>query len=324
MKNTELINNKIVDLIEKQQKLNKPYQKREWLRLQKRIKHLHNKLVDPTKNKYVSFQTIIKNKIIKESNITDKINKMIKNPKTITIQSLITKKNKMNKDFTQFDNSDDICENCCKKMRYIARISKLICISCGKEEDFIDATSSTMTYGHNVGFSNYAYTKEEYFEKWMDSIQAKESQLITLQDLTKIILQFHSKRMSAKDVTLFRIKKILKQLKLSKHNQHIIQIWATITKKKPPRLTESEEFRFKTMFKQIHEIWDDIKPPDRHNFLNYSYILYKFCQLIGRNDFLPFLRIYLHKVPDKIMSEEIIFKKFCDKLGWTFKKIRLF
>ena len=48
-----------------------------------------------------------------------------------------------------------------------------------------------------------------------------------------------------------------------------------------PKLSPYLEDKLKLMFSEIQEPFEKHCPPTRKNFLSYSYVLYKFCELLG-------------------------------------------
>ena len=54
----------------------------------------------------------------------------------------------------------------------------------------------------------------------------------------------------------------------------------------------------------------------RVNFLNYYYVLYKLCELLNENTFLPFFPML--KDPIKRIEQDTIWKKICSELHWEF------
>jgi hypothetical protein len=55
---------------------------------------------------------------------------------------------------------------------------------------------------------------------------------------------------------------------------------------------------------------------DRSNFFSYPYILYKFFQLLERDEYLPELRLL--KTREKLQEQDEVWKKICDELKWEF------
>ena len=70
------------------------------------------------------------------------------------------------------------------------------------------------------------------------------------------------------------------------------------------------------MFKKIEGPWLKYKPKKRKNFLAYSYVLYKFCELLELDHLLECFS--LHKAPDKIMENDEIWEKICNDLNWEY------
>ena len=57
-------------------------------------------------------------------------------------------------------------------------------------------------------------------------------------------------------------------------------------------------------------------PKDRKNFLSYSYVLHKFVELLGLDEFLP--SFPLLKSREKLHQQDLIWEKICRDLGWEF------
>ena len=58
------------------------------------------------------------------------------------------------------------------------------------------------------------------------------------------------------------------------------------------------------------------KPNDRKNFLSYSFVLHKFCELLEFDHLLECFP--LHKQLDILMDNDDIWKKICTDLNWDF------
>ena len=54
----------------------------------------------------------------------------------------------------------------------------------------------------------------------------------------------------------------------------------------PPTMTPHLEEQLRNMFRDIQEPFEKHKPKGRSNFLSYGYCLYKFCELLGHDEFL--------------------------------------
>ena len=58
-----------------------------------------------------------------------------------------------------------------------------------------------------------------------------------------------------------------------------------------------------------------MKARQRH-FLSYSYVLYKFAELLCEDDLLPHLSLL--KSHEKLHAQDVIWKNICKDLNWEF------
>ena len=70
------------------------------------------------------------------------------------------------------------------------------------------------------------------------------------------------------------------------------------------------------MFKEIQTPFMTHCPIERKNFLSYSYVLHKFCELLELDDLLVYFPLL--KSREKLFEQERIWKNICDDLGWKF------
>jgi len=73
---------------------------------------------------------------------------------------------------------------------------------------------------------------------------------------------------------------------------------------------------FISMFINIQDPWELYKQNGRKNFLSYSYVLHKFCELLELDHLLDCFP--LHKDLDKIMENDQIWEKICKYLNWEY------
>lgn len=83
-----------------------------------------------------------------------------------------------------------------------------------------------------------------------------------------------------------------------------------------PHLSPELEEKLKNMFKEIQVPFLKYSPLNRKNFLSYSYVLHKFIQLLGKDEYLKYFPLL--KSRDKLHQQEQIWKNICKDLGWTF------
>ena len=112
------------------------------------------------------------------------------------------------------------------------------------------------------------------------------------------------------------MKNILKKLKYNIYYEHIAYIINKLNNLPPPKITRDMEKLFISMFYNIQDPWELYKQPERKNFLSYSYVLHKFCELLELDHLLD--HFPLHKDPNKIMENDQIWEKICKYLNWEY------
>ena len=102
----------------------------------------------------------------------------------------------------------------------------------------------------------------------------------------------------------------MKKLKYNKYYEHIPHIINIINGKPAPVLTRQYEDQLRMMFKEIQTPFMQHCPTDRKNFLSYSYVLHKFCELLELDDLLTYFPLLKSR---KNYNNKITFgKKYVD------------
>jgi hypothetical protein len=211
----------------------------------------------------------------------------------------------------------DNCEVCDEPMLMIMGEAVLSCPQCGRSKDYLDATSASTAYGEEVEFSSFSYKRSNHFQEWLNSFQAKETTDIPQRIFDRVMEELYRQRISdPASITTKKIREVLKDLKLRKYYEHVTQITCRLNGKCPPRMTPEQEEQCRLMFMAIQGPFEKHCPADRKNFLSYSYCLYKFCELMAYDEFLPCFALL--KGRDKLFKQDSIFKKICEELHWEF------
>lgn len=161
------------------------------------------------------------------------------------------------------------------------------------------------------------YKRLNHFREWLNQFQAKESTDISEIVYYDIIREINKNRINnLTELTRERTQSMLKKLGYNHLYEHIPYIINKLSNLPPPKLNRDTEKKFLRMFTMIQEPWEMYKPKGRKNFLSYSYILYKFCELLELDHLLEFFPLL--KSNDKIMEQDVVWKKFCNHLNWEF------
>lgn len=202
------------------------------------------------------------------------------------------------------------CIDCNIEKNLIYNSSSYVCPQCGDVEEIIlDSDRQIKDYS--------AYKRSNHFIEWLNQFQGKESTEISDDIYEQILTEIN--RMRIKNLsTLNRItlRRILKKLRLNKYYEHIPYIIYKLNNIQPLRISRETEKKFRYMFIQIQEPWELYKPKGRKNFLSYSYILYKFCELLELDHLLDCFSLL--KSYNKLNEQDLIWQKICKYVNWEY------
>tara|TARA_Y100000385_G_C12852285_1_gene533643 strand:+ start:108 stop:734 length:627 start_codon:yes stop_codon:yes gene_type:complete len=165
--------------------------------------------------------------------------------------------------------------------------------------------------------SYFSYKRINHYQEWLNQIQGKETTDIPEEIFDKIMLELKKQRIiNVKEINRQKVKEILKKLKINKYYEHIPYILNRITGIPNPNLTQELEEKLRNMFKEIQVPFLKHSPLVRKNFLSYSYVIHKFIQILGKDEYLRYFPLL--KSREKLHQQEEIWKKICKDLGWKF------
>ena len=191
------------------------------------------------------------------------------------------------------------------------------CFECGYTEDIV-VESEKGSYNDPPNESNYfAYKRINHFNEWLSQFQAK----VTTDISDKIYVDVHKEL--KKDIHLdwdnlnyAKVRGILKKLGYNKYYEHIPHIINVLSGKSAPKVDRKTEDTLRALFKDIQEPFIKHCPKDRKNFLSYSYVLFKFCELLEYDDLLMYFPLL--KSREKLQQQDIIWEKICEELHWQY------
>ena len=218
-------------------------------------------------------------------------------------------------------NGEDFCRTCNVSLRLVPHRALMVCTQCGCFSSYIDSTTSSMAYGDGIEINSmYSYKRLNHFRLQLSQLQATESFEVPQEVIDKVLAELVERGIkSPADVTVRALREVLKKLRLRKQYDHLPQIFSRITGIPPIRLPPEMVERLILMFISIQQPFQKACPktaPGRTNFLSYRFIIYKFCQLLGIDQMLPFLSLLKGK--DKLLRQDKIYREICKELGWVF------
>lgn len=195
--------------------------------------------------------------------------------------------------------------------------SDTVCTDCGTAQYTFSGERSYKEEQETDQTIVYSYKRENHFNEWLAQFQAKEVTNIPPEVLVKLKEEFKKQKVTLKkDITQTRVRDMLKKLKLNKYYEHTPYITCVLNGITPPQMSQALEDKLRLMFRHIQEPFKKFCPEGRKNFLSYSYILYKFCELLSEDDFL--ICFPLLKSKEKLYKQDQIWKKITEELQWEF------
>ena len=210
-----------------------------------------------------------------------------------------------------------ICEKCDVEMKFSPIEALFFCDKCGFQ-DFVLIDSDKPSYKDPPReVTYYAYKRINHFNEWLAQFQAKESTEIP-EDIFQAILEELKKEriVSVEDIKQVKIREILKKLKCTNFYEHVPYILNRINGKTAPVMSREIEEKLRFMFKEIQSSFVKHCPKTRSNFLSYSYVLYKFCELLELDDYLQCFPLLKNR--DKLYNQDKIWERICTDLRWQF------
>ena len=217
----------------------------------------------------------------------------------------------------EIDENWSECPNCAKDMIFSMNEAYISCPGCGYQ-DFVLIDSDKPSYKDPPReISYYAYKRINHFNEWLAQFQAKESTEIPQEIFDGILIELRKERITnMASLKLSKLREILRKLKYNKYYEHIPHILNRLNGQNAPVMSRDNEEKLRHMFKEIQPSFQKHCPSDRSNFLSYSYVLYKFCELLELDEFLPCFPLLKNR--DKLYMQDKIWQKICEDQRWEF------
>lgn len=213
-----------------------------------------------------------------------------------------------------------VCGACRVPLLVVDRESTVVCPTCGRTEATFNHSMSILSYEDQISrdHSNYyAYKRINHFSEWLSSVQAKENTEIPGDVLEALRFEYKKIRiLKASQITTTKTREFLKKLKLTKYYEHVHYITNLLNNIPAHNIPSALETKLRHMFQEIQGPWERTKPKNRSNFFSYSFVLHKFCELLGADEYLPLFPLL--KSAEKLYQQDQMWKAVCRELGWEF------
>jgi hypothetical protein len=248
---------------------------------------------------------------------TDDSNRLVnKNAKTIMNEYLSNiDDNILNGKYGNIQN--DSCDICKGQMFLSDLSSEIVCSECGAAKKIMIITDKVSYSDPQSEVTYYTYKRINHFNEWLAQFQAKERADLPPEIYKKIINELKKNtHISVSDLKYNDIRCILKKLHYNKYYEHIPHILSIITGKRAPILDRKSEEILRSLFKEIQIPFVNNCPPTRKNFLSYSYVLHKFCELLEYDHLLEYFTLL--KSREKLHAQDTIWCNICKDLQWEY------
>lgn len=216
-----------------------------------------------------------------------------------------------------YEDSWTICDKCCAEMIICLNEAHITCSKCGHQEALLVDTDKPSYKDPPREVCYYAYKKINHFNEWLAQFQAKESTEIP-EDIYDAIL-FQLKREQITNMSTLKptkLREILRKMKCSKYYEHIPHIINRLNGQNAPFMSRENEEKLRHMFREIQPSFKKHCPKGRRNFLSYSYVLYKFCELLEMDEYLACFPLLKNR--DKLYMQDKTWKLICQDQGWHY------
>jgi hypothetical protein len=217
----------------------------------------------------------------------------------------------------EIDNNFGECLHCGAEMILSTNEAYLACNFCGHQLPLLLDSDKPSYKDPPREVSYYAYKRINHFNEWLAQFQAKESTDIPQEVYDAILLELKKERIvNISTLKQTKLREILKKLKLNKYYEHTAHILNRLNGQNAPVMSRDNEEKLRFMFREIQPSFQAHRPKDRSNFLHYPYVLYKFCELLELDEFLPCFPLLKNR--DKLYAHDKIWKCICEDMGWEF------
>ena len=209
----------------------------------------------------------------------------------------------------------EICKECNTKLTCLQHEAILVCENCGYQETLLVEQNRPILKQNTKDTSHFSYKRINHFREWCNQVQGKESTDIPDDIFEKILGEIKKEKIEdTKKITYTKMREILKRLRINKYYEHINYILNRINGLPTPQFSAELEEKLCIMFRDIQGPFLKHCPKDRKNFLSYSYVLYKFFQILGLNEYLKYFPLL--KSREKLYLQDQIWKKICEELNY--------
>jgi hypothetical protein len=163
------------------------------------------------------------------------------------------------------------------------------------------------------------YDRRSHFDEFIQRLQGAERTEIPQAIIRTVLMQCKmfgiNPVATPEKISYMFLRTTLRNNGYSTFFENIPHIRSIVTRKQPLTFSDDQKYRLQQIFQQIQAPFAKHKG-NRKNFLSYSYVVYKSCELLEYYSFLPFLPLL--KAPRNLHRADAIWAKICQECNFQF------
>jgi hypothetical protein len=192
-----------------------------------------------------------------------------------------------------------------------------VCRKCGLTMETLISTDKP-SYKEPTQDNATAYKRSNHLTEILGQLQAKCTVDIPADVFTQIGDELRKRGLNKDHLNIRGLRQILQNLDLKKYYEHVPYLLLRINGTQPPSFSRDVERKIKQMFKDIQIPFAIYCPSGRVNFLNYYYVLKKFCEILGLDSYAKYFPPL--KNAKKLLEHDKVWKNICQYMDWPYKK----
>lgn len=192
------------------------------------------------------------------------------------------------------------------------------CPECDTVEDIIvESDKPGFKDSQKMEISYFCYKRSNHFQEWISQTQGREHTCIPDSVYDEILTELKKQKIdNVANLKMRKLKEVMKKLHMNRYFEHISHILCHLKGTPVVNMPPELETKLRRMFQLIQAPFLIHSPPSRKNFLSYAYVIHKFLQLLGEDEYLAHFQLL--KSRHKLHAQDVIWKKICETLKWEF------
>ena len=203
----------------------------------------------------------------------------------------------------------------CKQEMKTTRFS-LLCVSCGTSAPRVKRHDMNVKELDCVQECSPSYKRNNHLHEWITRVQALERKVVPLEVKQAVLSMFVKWGFDRKAPTHTLVRKFCETQDFSGTLSTCRKSCSGSAGKNEVSFDDTTVRRIKRVFTEIQEPFERHKPPGRKNFLSYSYVLYKVCELLELDDHLHVFPLLKSRA--NLMKADLVWKGICKDCGYQF------